>query len=73
MSEHTAETIRVNGEVQPWSGGSVEALLSGMGHDLQGFGIAVAVNGEIVRRVDWTTRQLQHGDAVEVVGAVQGG
>jgi thiamine biosynthesis protein ThiS len=35
--------------------------------------MAVAVNGEIVRRLDWKTHTLRTGDRVEIVGAVQGG
>jgi sulfur carrier protein len=36
-------------------------------------GIAVAVNGTVVPRGDWTVQSLQDGDAVEVLTAVQGG
>ena len=36
-------------------------------------GIAVAVNGEVVRRGDWLTHQLRDGDRVEVLSAAQGG
>lgn len=36
-------------------------------------GVAVAVNGYIVRREEWAVRQVQDGDCVEVVHAVQGG
>jgi sulfur carrier protein len=36
-------------------------------------GIAVAVNGEVVRRVAWATTLLADGDQVEVLTAVQGG
>ena len=36
-------------------------------------GVAVAVGGEVVRRDEWSTRELDEGDAVEVVRAVQGG
>lgn len=36
-------------------------------------GVAVAVNGRIVRRQEWVTRVLEEGDRVEVVHAVQGG
>ena len=36
-------------------------------------GIAVAVNGEVVRRRDWPTHQLHDGDRVEVLTAAQGG
>ena len=36
-------------------------------------GIAVAVNGEVVRRASWPTVTLAAGDEVEVLTAVQGG
>jgi sulfur carrier protein len=36
-------------------------------------GIAVAVNGEVVRRSSWPLRLLSPGDEVEVLTAVQGG
>ncbi len=36
-------------------------------------GIAVAVNGEVVRRASWPSLTLAAGDEVEVLTAVQGG
>lgn len=36
-------------------------------------GVAVAVNGHVVRRGDWEDRELSDGDRVEVLAAVQGG
>ena len=36
-------------------------------------GVAVAVNGEVVRRGDWESTPLADGDQVEVLTAVQGG
>jgi sulfur carrier protein len=36
-------------------------------------GIAVAVNGSIVRRPSWPGVKLANGDQVEVLTAVQGG
>lgn len=36
-------------------------------------GVAVAVNGEVVRRAAWATTQLADGDQIEVLTAVQGG
>ena len=35
--------------------------------------VAVALNGEVVRRSDWATTVLVAGDAVEVLVAVAGG
>lgn len=36
-------------------------------------GVAVAVDGEVVRRSDWTNTALSERQSVEVVRAVQGG
>jgi sulfur carrier protein len=36
-------------------------------------GIAVAVNGEVVRRASWPAVTLAPGDEVELLTAVQGG
>ncbi len=36
-------------------------------------GIAVALNGTVVRRADWPTVRLSEGDRVEVLTATQGG
>ena len=36
-------------------------------------GVAVAVNGEVVSRSEWTEHRLDDGDRVEVLGAMQGG
>lgn len=36
-------------------------------------GVAVAVNGEVLPREEWTARRLADGDRVDVVTAVQGG
>jgi sulfur carrier protein len=36
-------------------------------------GIAVAVNGEVVRRASWSSVALAPGDEIEVLTAVQGG
>jgi sulfur carrier protein len=36
-------------------------------------GVAAAVNGNVVRGVDWDSTLLTDGDAVEVLTAFQGG
>jgi sulfur carrier protein len=36
-------------------------------------GVAVALNGEIVRRADWATTAARDADRLEVLTAVQGG
>jgi sulfur carrier protein len=35
--------------------------------------VAVAINGEVVRRADWPGVRLAEGDEVEIVKATQGG
>ena len=37
------------------------------------FGVAVARNGEVVTRSEWSATNLSDGDRVEVLGALQGG
>jgi sulfur carrier protein len=36
-------------------------------------GVAVALNGEVVRRGDWEVTTLSDGDVVEIVNAAAGG
>ena len=50
---------------------SVDALLDHLG--LARRGIAVALNGEVVRRSQWTQTLVRAEDVVEVVTAVAGG
>jgi sulfur carrier protein len=36
-------------------------------------GVAVAVDGEVIRRAEWEQTKLEDDQAIEVVRAVQGG
>jgi sulfur carrier protein len=64
--------IQVNGEPQDVVGGAtVHGLLRELGVD--GEGVAVALNGAVLRRGDWGKTALGDGDAVEIVRAVGGG
>jgi sulfur carrier protein len=56
-------TVRDNGTVEQVVG-EITALTSG---------IAVAVNGDVIRRGAWGTTVLRRGDQLEIVTAVQGG
>lgn len=67
------ETVTVNGVAEPLSAATVAALLAERDIVPDGRGVAVALNGEIVRRADWATTALNPGDAVEIVRAMQGG
>ena len=63
--------ITVNGEARDESDVSVLTLLECLIRDRRG--IAVAVNGEIVRRADWSTWIVADGAKVEIVTAAAGG
>lgn len=52
---------------------TVAELVVELGHDPRGFGIAVALNGEVLPRSDWPSTALHDHDRVEVLIASQGG
>jgi sulfur carrier protein len=65
-------TILVNDVPRPAErGGTVAELLAGLAVPRRG--VAVAVNGEVVRRAEWPAHHLADGDRVEVLTAAQGG
>jgi sulfur carrier protein len=71
--EATVEVI-VNGDAREVPGGAtLAALLRAVGRDPEQPGVAVAVEGEVVRRADWHDTTLTGGENVEVVAAQQGG
>lgn len=53
--------------------GTPAAALSELGLEPDARGIAVAVDGEVVPRAEWGSRQLGEGARVEVLTAMQGG
>ena len=64
--------IVVNGEQrQIEAGTTVAALVAGLGMPPRG--VAVALDGEVVRRGEWERMALRDGQSVEVVAAIQGG
>jgi sulfur carrier protein len=65
--------LTVNGVSEPLDAPTVAALLAARDIAPDGRGVAVALNGELVRRADWATTALNPGDAVEIVRAMQGG
>ena len=66
--------IELNGRsVELPAGATVADAMSEVGADGDSRGIAVAVDGEVVRKVDWEGTELQPDQEVEVVRAVQGG
>ena len=66
-------TIQVNGSECTLSSRVLSELLTELGYRLEQRGFAAAVNGAVVPRSRWEDHELQAGDEVEIVGAVQGG
>jgi sulfur carrier protein len=66
-------TIRLNGETEQLSVGTIAELIAAKSDMPAGRGLAVALNGTLVRRADWAATPLKAGDAVEIVRAMQGG
>jgi sulfur carrier protein len=74
MSSTGEGMILVNGEERPVpDDGAIPALLLDLDIDPGEKGLAVAINGEVVPRQEWSARALTAGDRVELVRAVQGG
>ncbi len=66
--------ITVNGKRHELSESlTLEAVLRSLAVPHGEGGIAVALNGELVRRADWSRQQVRAGDALEIVQATQGG
>ena len=73
MAAPAVVEIVVNGEPRQVAVANVRALLSALGYDATGRGLAVALNDEIIPRGEWETTPVAPGDRIEIVGAVQGG
>jgi sulfur carrier protein len=66
--------VHVNGRPEELPEGSTVAdVVERVGTGGQRRGVAVAVDGEVVRSADWEEKQLSERQTVEVVRAVQGG
>lgn len=63
--------IRVNGEDQTFVSESVEEMLQRL--SIESRGVAVAIDGEVVRRSEWSQTRIEDGNAIEIVTAVAGG
>jgi len=61
----------VNGEQQQTKASNITALLQELSISFEG--IAVAVNEEVISKMDWAKRSLSHNDAVLIITATQGG
>lgn len=66
--------VELNGRPEELpEGATVADAVKAVGVGGEHRGVAVALDGEVVRRVEWETTQLGDRQAVEVVMAVQGG
>ncbi len=63
--------IRVNGVEHADVFDNVTSLMARLA--IEPRGVAVAVNGEIIQRVEWALTPLGDGDVVEIVSAAAGG
>lgn len=63
--------IRVNGNDEEFCSESIEDLLQRLG--VESRGIAVALNGEIVRRAAWPDTFVDDECSIEIVTAAAGG
>ena len=66
--------IELNGRASDVRGGeTVAAALHRLGVSPEQRGVAVAVDGEVLRRAEWETFVLSEDARVEVLTAMQGG
>ena len=65
--------MRVNGVEVDIAATTVAELLVARGVDPAARFLAIAVNGSVVRRAEWPSRELTPGDTVEIVRPLQGG
>ena len=65
--------ITVNGEARDFRGQTVGEIIAEYGLDPTRPGIAVAVNGTVAPRAEWSTLRLAAEDRVEIVEAKTGG
>jgi sulfur carrier protein len=65
--------LRVNGEAAEIAATTIAELLAERGIDPGARFLAVAVNGAVIRRAEWTAAPLTAGDEVEIVKPLQGG
>jgi len=65
--------IQVNGEPRKLAGPvNLAALLADLNVPAQS-GVAVLLNGDVVRKADWAHTTVQPADALEIVRATVGG
>ena len=66
--------VELNGQAEQLpDGATVADAVKAVGVNGETRGVAVAVDGQVVRRADWVNTRLADRQAIEVVRAVQGG
>jgi sulfur carrier protein len=65
--------IYLNGEPRERDGATIAELLADLGVEVRARGVAVAVDGEVIPRAEWDRRQVNEGERVEALSAMQGG
>ena len=66
--------VLLNGEsCELRDGATVDDAVEASGAPPEGRGVAVAVDGEVVPRGEWSATKLSDGQQIEVLQAVQGG
>ena len=66
--------VTINGVTEEVAEGlSVADAVKRAGHEGAAFGVAVALNGEVVPRSTWADTSLSDSDLIEVLVAAQGG
>ena len=65
--------LRINGVEAEVAAATIVELLVARGIDPEARFLAVALNGEVVRRTEWPRQALATGDSVEIVRPLQGG
>jgi sulfur carrier protein len=65
--------LRINGKEAELAATTVAELLAEQGIDPKTRFLAVAVNGSVVRRAEWSMSPIAAGDNVEIVRPFQGG
>ena len=65
--------LRINGAEAEVAVATIAELLAEQGIDPKARFLAVAVNGAVVRRAEWSAAALAAGDNVEIVRPFQGG
>jgi sulfur carrier protein len=65
--------IRINGVEEEVAVATVSELLAARGVDPTARFLAIAINGSVVRRSEWSSKPLTPGDNIEIVRPFSGG